>query len=111
MYLPDHNLILFNQDWLSVAKLEEVLWTAFHEIRHAYQKAQIDGIQNLKQNESPETIAKWEQEFDAYYQPSDEYQDDPRYLVQEIEKDAITFSQMYLRKIVSFSGKSEDTWV
>ena len=36
MYLPDHNLILFNQDWLSIAKLEEVILTAFHETRHAY---------------------------------------------------------------------------
>jgi hypothetical protein len=29
MYLPDHNLILFNQDWLSIAKLEEVILTTF----------------------------------------------------------------------------------
>ena len=61
MFLPDPNLILFNQDWLAIAKFEEVILTAFHEARHAYQKAQIDGILNLKQNESPETIAKWEQ--------------------------------------------------
>ncbi len=87
MYLPDHNLILFNQNWLSVAKLEEVILTAFHETRHAYQKAQIDGILNPKQKENPGTIAKWKLEFEQYYRPIDEYQDDPGYLGQEIEKD------------------------
>jgi hypothetical protein len=97
MYLPDHDLILFNQDWLSKAKLEEVIMTAFHETRHAYQKSQIDAIPNLKQNESLETIAKWKREFDQYYRPTDEYQDDPGYLEQVIEKDAIAFSQMCLR--------------
>ena len=99
MYLPDYNLILFNQDWLSVAKLDEVILTAFHETRHAYQKSQIDGMYNLIQNEGPETIRKWKQEFDAYFRPSDEFQDDPGYLEQEIEKDAIAFSQMCLQKL------------
>jgi len=102
MYLPEHNLILFNQDWLSVAKLEEVILTAFHETRHAYQKAQIDGIPNLRQKENPETITKWKSEFQKYYRPSDEYQDDPAYLEQEIEKDAIGFSQMCLQKLGKF---------
>jgi len=105
MYLPDHNLILFNQDWLSVAKLEEVILTAFHETRHAYQKAQIDGVPNPSQKENPETITKWKSEFQKYYRPSDEYQDDPAYLKQEIEKDAITFSRMCLRKLDEFSKK------
>ncbi|MFA5283910.1 MAG: hypothetical protein WC366_05350 [Bacilli bacterium] len=99
MYLPNHDLILFNQDWLSVAKLDEVILTAFHETRHAYQKAQIDGIPNLKQKENPETIAKWKHEFEEYYRPNDEYVDDPAYLEQEIEKDAIAFSQMCLQKL------------
>ncbi len=99
MYLPDHNLILFNQDWLFVAKLEVVILTAFHETRHAYQKSQIDGIFNLIQNESPETITKWKREFEHYYRPNDEYVDDPAYLEQEIEKDAIAFSQSLLRKL------------
>ena len=62
-------------------------------------KAQIDGIPNLKQNESPETIAIWKREFEKYYRPSEEYQDDPGYLGQEIEKDAIVFSQMCIRKL------------
>lgn len=42
MYLPDHDLILFNKDLLSVAKLDEVILTEFHETRHANQQAQID---------------------------------------------------------------------
>ncbi len=109
MYLPDHDLILFNQDWLSVAKFEEVILTAFHETRHAYQKAQIDGIPYLKQKENPETIAKWKQEFDAYYRPSDEYQDDPEYLEQVIEKDAISFSKTCMWKLRSYFDKKEAT--
>lgn len=110
MYLPDHDLILFNQDWLSVAKLEEVILTAFHETRHAYQMAQIQGIPNMHKGESPETIAKWKLEFEKYFWPSDEYQNDSRYLGQEIEKDAIAFSQSLLRKLGPFSEKAEATW-
>jgi hypothetical protein len=111
MYLPDYNLILFNQDWLSVAKFEEVILTAFHETRHAYQKAQIDGIPNLKQSEEPETIAKWKHEFEEYYRPSEDYQDDSEYLEQEIEKDAIAFSHLFLRQLGLLSTKTTATWV
>ncbi|HAP36910.1 MAG TPA: hypothetical protein DCQ28_13625 [Bacteroidetes bacterium] len=87
MYLPTHNIILFNQDWLAQAELEEVVLTAFHETRHAYQKAQIDVIPNTQKTENPNTIAVWKREFDQYFRPIDEYQDDPRYVEQEIEKD------------------------
>ena len=41
MYLPDHDLILFNQDWLSIAKLEEVILTAFHEAGHVYKRLRL----------------------------------------------------------------------
>jgi len=98
MYVPDHNLILFNQDWLAVSKVEEVILTAFHETRHAYQKAQIDGLSSLKNNENLETVAKWKREFGQYFRPSDQFQDDPRYLGQDIEKDAIEFSMQLLRR-------------
>jgi len=37
MYLPELNLILFNQYWLSNAKVA-VIKTDFHETGHAYQK-------------------------------------------------------------------------
>ena len=99
MYLPDHNLILFNQDWLAVAKLEEVILTAFHEVRHAFQNAQIDAIPNFKHKEIPVTIEKWKKEFEKYYRPTDKYENDPIYLEQEIEKDTIAFSSMWLREI------------
>ena len=94
MYLPDQNLILFNQDWLSVVKLEDVILTAFHETRHAYQKSQIDGIPNLKHNESPGTILKWKEEFEAYYRPNEKLLDDSKYIKQEIEMDASRFAYM-----------------
>jgi hypothetical protein len=100
MYLPDQNLILFNQDWLSVAKLEDVILTAFHEARHAYQKSQIDGIPNSKHNESKATIQKWKEEFGAYYLPNDQILDDPNYIEQEIEKDACKFAIMILKKSI-----------
>ena len=110
MYLPDHNMILFNQDWLAVAKLEEVILTAFHETRHAYQKAQIDGVPNPRQKENPETIAIWNSEFQKYYRPSDDYVDDPEYLEQEIEKDAIAFSQLWAQILRLLSIKATLTW-
>ena len=92
MYLPDHNLILFNQDWLTIAKLEDVILTAFHETRHAYQKAQIDGVPNLISNESQNTIKIWKTEFEKYYRPNDEIVNEPKYVEQEIEKDALRFA-------------------
>lgn len=91
MYLPDHDLILFNKDLLSVAKLDEVILTEFHETRHANQQAQIDWNPNFIQNESPETITNWKLEFDKYYRPSDEFLDDPLFLEQEIEKKLVVF--------------------
>lgn len=92
MYLPEHNLILFNQDWLTIAKLEDVILTAFHETRHAYQKAEIDGVPNLISNESQDTIKIWKTEFDNYYRPNDEIVNEPKYVEQEIEKDAVLFA-------------------
>lgn len=92
MYLPEHNLILFNQDWLTIAKLEDVILTAFHETRHAYQKSQIDGVPNLISNELQDTIKIWKTEFENYYKPNDEIVNELKYVEQEIEKDAVRFS-------------------
>ena len=101
MYLPHINLILFNLDWLSKSKVEEVILTAFHECRHAYQKAQISRDSSVQIRESEETIMKWEKEMNHYYRPKDGYQNDPMYLQQEIELDAVRFSNQLLLKMIS----------
>lgn len=55
---PDYDLILLNKDGLATAKLEEVIFTAHHETRHVYQKAQMEGIPGLNNMESPNVIAR-----------------------------------------------------
>jgi hypothetical protein len=76
MFVPDHNMILFNQEWVVVLQVEVVILTALHETRHAYQKVQIDGRLNMIIRENPETITKWKQEFGQYFRPSDQFPND-----------------------------------
>ena len=100
MYLPDHNLILFNQDWLTIAKLEDVIMTTFHETRHAYQKSQIDGIPNDINNELQEAIKIWEIQFENYFKPNDESDTEPKYVEQKIVKDAVGYSGSLLNGLI-----------
>lgn len=103
MFLPDQNRILFNLDWLLEATPEEVLLTAFHETRHAYQKNQIEAMTAGKNIESSEVIWKWKTDFEKYHRASDSRTDDPEYLGQEIETDARQFSSYFFEAV--FIGK------
>jgi len=90
MYKFDDNEIIFNEDWVLRSDWTEVIITAFHEMRHAYQGYCI----RTQSRESQETLKLWENETLNYIMPSGKNNeiDDESYLKQEIEIDAIAFA-------------------
>jgi len=90
MYKFDDNEIIFNEDWVLRSDWIEVIITAFHEIRHAYQGYCI----RTQSRESQSTLDKFEYETLNYIMPSGKNNefDDESYLKQEIEIDAIVFA-------------------
>ena len=81
MYKFDDNEIIFNEDWVLRSDWTEVIITAFHEMRHAYQGYCI----RTQSRESQETLEKWEYETLKLYMPSGKNNelDDDSYLSQE----------------------------
>ncbi len=49
-------IIYFNEAWISQATPEEIMVTALHETRHAYQKANIEFPEFFVGRESKETV-------------------------------------------------------
>lgn len=90
MYKFDDNKIIFNEDWVLRSDWTEVIITAFHEMRHAYQGYCI----RTQIREPQPTLDKWEYETLNYIMPSGKNNeiDDELYLKQEIEIDAIAFA-------------------
>ncbi len=90
MYLFESDEIIFNEEWVEKSPWIEVIITAFHETRHAYQGYCI----RTKSMESTDTLDKWEYETLNYIKPSGNNNeiDDIAYLNQEIEIDAIGFT-------------------
>ncbi len=90
IYSFKNNEIIFNEDWVLRSDWTEVIITAFHEMRHAYQ-----GYCIRTQSREPKSILdKWEYETLNYIMPSGKNNeiDDESYLKQEIEIDAIAFA-------------------
>ena len=111
MYKFDDNEIIFNEDWVLRSDWTEVIITAFHEMRHAYQGYCI----RTQSREPKSTLEKWEYETLNYIMPSGKNNeiDDESYLKQEIEIDAIAFAHKMmlehfgLRTIVPSSIKDK----
>jgi hypothetical protein len=91
-------IIYFNEAWLSKASADEIMITALHETRHAYQKANIDFPEYFVGRESKETIRQWKKDFDNYI-PSKKVEVDIEYLTQSIEIDAIAFAHYQMKKM------------
>lgn len=91
MFIQQTYTILFNSDWINMTHELEILKCSFHETRHAYQRACIDFPEIMKHDEKEVKI--WKKEFEEYKNP-----DFKGYAEQEIEKDAIDFSQ----KLIDF---------
>ena len=99
MYLFESDEIIFNEVWIEKSTWIEVIVTAFHETRHAYQGYCI----RTQSIESKDTLDKWEYETLNYIKPSGKNNevDDFDYLNQLIEIDAIGFTH---HKIFEFFG-------
>lgn len=91
--------ITFNEDWLCHAKYEEIVLTALHETRHAYQKAMIEFPELMRSYVKPEVITQWKIDFEAYKSPAESRP--YAYLIQSIEIDAIAFSYVAMNSFFS----------
>jgi len=100
LYDPLKNLIVINSDWINEASNNDILQVVFHEMRHFYQKKQIDFLRKgLDINEEKIRILKWENEFSIYVKPNQSNR--KLYADQTIEKDAFEFSKSLLNKVLS----------
>ncbi len=88
--------IIFNEDWIMRSDWIEVIITAFHEMRHAYQGYCI----RTNTRESEETLKVWKEETSNYKMPSGTNKEinDQSYLNQEIEIDAIAFAHWLVKE-------------
>lgn len=96
LYSFSNNEILFNEDWIKRSEWIEVIITAFHEMRHAYQGFCI----KTNTRESEETLRVWKEEINNYKMPSgtNKEANDQSYLEQEIEIDAIAFAHWLIKE-------------
>ena len=103
IYRYEDNEIIFNEDWVNRSNELEIMITAFHETRHAYQKYCID----TRSGEDIKTIEVWEKEFNQYSQPSGKNtpSDDISYLKQAIEIDAIAFAYYQMKELFDVEVK------
>lgn len=103
IYRHKNNEIIFNEDWLNRSNELEIMITALHETRHAYQKFCID----TRSREDIKTIEAWEKEFNQYKQPSGKNTptDDSSYLKQEIEIDAVAFAYQQMKELFDVEVK------
>ncbi|PKK99772.1 MAG: hypothetical protein CVV57_01590 [Tenericutes bacterium HGW-Tenericutes-2] len=103
IYRHKDNEIIFNEDWINRSNELEILVTAFHETRHAYQNHCI----KTKSREDIETINVWEKEFHQYTIPSGKNtpKSDIDYLKQSIEIDAIAFAYHQMKELFDVEVK------
>ncbi|QWC00216.1 hypothetical protein KHQ88_01220 [Mycoplasmatota bacterium] len=99
LYVPDEHILIFDNDWLETASINDILIVVFHEIRHYYQHIQIDLLyKGINVDINIDVVEKWEKEYEDYKYPYISNQN--QYLEQEIEKDAISFSNYLLSRIL-----------
>lgn len=94
IFIPATYTIIFNIDWLNSIHDEEILRCAFHETRHAYQRACIDFPDMMVLDVEEETVKKWKFEFDNYT-----HDESKGYDFQELEKDANEFADRLLLEL------------
>jgi hypothetical protein len=94
IFIPATYTIIFNTDWLNSIHDEEILRCAFHETRHAYQRACIDFPDMMVLDVEEETVKKWKFEFDNYT-----HDESKGYDFQELEKDANEFADRLLLEL------------
>jgi hypothetical protein len=89
MYVSSKDVIVFNSSWIDQVDLMEVVATAIHETRHAYESYCVK--YNIYEDEN--TIQIWKDCFEHYEKPMEslDTKDHIDYLNQPIEIDAISF--------------------
>ena len=89
--------ILFNENWVNNSEQIEIIISASHETRHAYQSYSIK--ENI--NESNETLNLWNYEFNNYIIAigTNKPNTDINYLKQSIEIDAIRFTYYKVKEL------------
>ena len=99
IFIPDKYAIVFNESWITDAKIEDVILTCFHETRHAYQHSQIKRyIEVLEVKEKRSVVTQWKNDFDNYRQPtSNKYEKE--YVNQSIERDAMRYSMLKIQSL------------
>lgn len=81
--------IYINENWLKHADAIEIIRVVAHEMRHAYQKIQVD-FPDLVINRHDESEVKiWGEEFNKYINPASDIN---AYNKLQIEKDATSYS-------------------
>jgi len=99
VFNPDLYVIGFNENWLNTVENNlEVMVTCFHETRHAFQYNVISESYKGKLNISEHIVKQWNQEFKSYHSGSGIPSKDCKYLVQDIEIDAIAFAHKMMLK-------------
>jgi len=90
MYVSSKDSIVFNSSWIDQVDVMEVVATAIHETRHAYQSYCVK--YNIYEDEN--MIQLWKDSFEQYEKPIEslDTKDHIDYLNQHIEIDAIAFS-------------------
>lgn len=92
LFIKSKYFIVFKDEWIETAYQFDILTSAFHETRHAYQNAQVDFPEEFKYKELKEVIDKWKMELANYKaSPNISEEHDKQYLDQDIELDAIAF--------------------
>jgi hypothetical protein len=91
--------IVINEDWMIKANELEISATLFHELRHAYQLAQIEYPMYMKFKESTKRIAIWKKEILGYIAPTTADIHDQAYYSQDIEIDAVAFSNLMIKTL------------
>ena len=93
VFNPELYVIAFNENWLDTVENNlEVMVTCFHESRHAFQYNVINDLYQGKDAINGDTKNQWKQEFESYHSGSGVPSKDSKYLVQDIEIDAIAFA-------------------
>lgn len=90
VYIQSKDSIVFNESWIDHVDVMEVVATAIHETRHAYQAYCV----KHHVYESDETIQAWKDSFEYYVKPNESLdpKDHTEYLNQPIEIDAVAFA-------------------
>lgn len=91
---PSSYRIFINNSWLKRATYTDIILVIAHEMRHAYQKANIDYPEYFFGRESQETIKLWEQNFNNYHTP--DLVNLSTYCIQLIEEDADGYAKNFI---------------